>query len=345
MGRNIAIFGGSFNPPHEDHAGIIRWLATGQSNRFDKVIVAIVDNNAHAHGKDLAPYSDRLKMVQHMLAPMRGLTSIGTPIEVVMQSEEFTVDFLEGMKTDDPDAELHLVVGADILNDTDRWERWDDVRTLARIIQVSRKGSKAEASERQYDMGSRGFSSTQIRKQLSEGDLTYLIGKGGMLCGLVFDYIEKAGLYGYGVLGETEHKVQMGVISIPITALDEYIEKGNTFNITGLIRKFVGVEKVDVDGEAYVNFRFVHDTSMEGKIRNSLRVWYRDQTRAWAAGDEFTTPKPIPRSPGVFGIKTGSPVMFFPSDATHIGRVGDYDFFEVKPDSILGGMFGGVLGF
>ena len=54
----IALFGGSFNPPHKSHVAVVKHLI--ESKNFDEVW--IIPCLAHAFGKKLAPYSDRVTM-------------------------------------------------------------------------------------------------------------------------------------------------------------------------------------------------------------------------------------------------------------------------------------------
>ena len=345
MTQTIAIFGGSFDPPHEDHARIIKWLTGACPIGFSKVIVAVVGDE-HAHDKNLTPYKDRYDMTAKMIRPIQGggLFTTSPNIKLVKQSERFTVEFLERLKAEDPEAELHLVVGADILNDTDRWERWDDVQKLASLIPISREGTPMSGPLMGFEVESRGFSSSEIRKQLAEDDLTHLIGKGGMLNRKVFDHITLKGLYGYMKPEMLEPKVRMAAVTIPFADLDKYIEAGDSFFFKGLVRKVVDVRPGATDGVEGVKFIFVYDTSKDNETYPKVLDWYQAQTEAWAKGEDFDTPMSGPLSPGIFAIKSGHPVKTFPPNVTYLGEVGDYDFFELsKNGDVFNDMFKGIF--
>src|ERR687888_183682 len=51
-----------------------------------------------------------------------------------------TLDLIEHLEAQHRDCELHLVIGTDILGETDKWHRWDEVTRRAPLIVVGRPG-------------------------------------------------------------------------------------------------------------------------------------------------------------------------------------------------------------
>jgi len=194
-----------------------------------------------------------------------------------------------------------------------------------------------------HEVESRGFSSTAIREQLAAGDLTHLIGEGGMLNDGVHRIIDEKGLYGFKRPEFPEREVTMDVTVVPFADLDKFVEKGERFRLRGPIRKLVGVRMAKTEKDEWgVEFRFVSDSAMVKESYSEVLDWYRAQTKAWAEGeDTFDAPEPGPRSGSLFAIKEGSPSDYFPAGTNYIGQVGEYDFFEVTPNisDLFGGMF------
>jgi len=194
VGPRIIIFGGSFNPPHADHALLIQALLNWMHESDEVWVVPVV---AHAFNKQLLPYEHRAAMCEAMCKSIRRDDSmIGKQAEIVRREETYMVDTLEALRKERPGVELVLAIGGDVLCDTLKWHRWDDITKLATILPFVRKGETVPEGFEPLDVGSRGFSSTEIREQLAKGDLTHIIGEGAKLSSAVFDYIEEHGLYG-----------------------------------------------------------------------------------------------------------------------------------------------------
>jgi nicotinate-nucleotide adenylyltransferase len=132
MTENVAIFGGSFNPPHVGHVLAIAYvLSTADVSR-----VVVVPAHKHPFQKPLAPFDDRVRMCELAVAPF--------PRASVSRVEEtldgLTLHTLEATAREHPDWNLRLVLGADILLEADKWFRFDDVKKLAPLVVLGRVG-------------------------------------------------------------------------------------------------------------------------------------------------------------------------------------------------------------
>lgn len=119
----MVLYGGSFNPPHQGHVAVAKWLL----EHFDKVLIAPVVN--HAFNKDLFPFETRAKWFKD---------SVSGEIEIVHSEDRYTIDLVERLQ--ERVGPLALVVGSDILTETQRWHRWDDLIKIVEILVVARKG-------------------------------------------------------------------------------------------------------------------------------------------------------------------------------------------------------------
>ena len=176
----VAVFGGSFNPPHIGHALVIQWLLW--SGEVDQVI--IVPSEGHPLKKD--PPADievRHTMLVGMAEQDLGATQdahlyrgyvpashsrvIVSRVEHDMPKPAYTYDMLTKLKKRlPPDWELNLVVGTDILAESDRWYKWDALVKEFGLILVGRSGYDAKTEHPVFP----SISSTEIRKMMAEGD-------------------------------------------------------------------------------------------------------------------------------------------------------------------------------
>jgi nicotinate-nucleotide adenylyltransferase len=178
----VALLGGSFNPPHVAHVMAAWWtLATEPVEQ-----VWLLPTWRHAFGKPLAPWEDRLRMCQLAIDRIRGAHVCAAEAE--LKDDPLCGKMartLEHLVAKHPGYRFALVVGADILADTTKWYRWDRVEALARIIVVGREG---------YEGGGRprlpAVSSTEVRERLARGEPV-----DGLVPRRVLDHIAARGLY------------------------------------------------------------------------------------------------------------------------------------------------------
>jgi nicotinate-nucleotide adenylyltransferase len=182
-GREIALLGGSFNPPHVAHLMAAYWTLATQG----VADVWLLPAYRHPFGKALAPFEDRVEMCRLAAAPLRGA-------HVCTAEEELrddplcgkTARTLEHLVAKHPAFRFALVVGADILPETDKWYRWDRVQALARIIVVGREGYAPVPGAPALP----AVSSTAIRARFARGE-----GVGGLVPERVRRYVEEKRLY------------------------------------------------------------------------------------------------------------------------------------------------------
>jgi len=133
VGR-VAVYGGSFDPPHLAHRRAAELLA--ESGEFDRILVVPV--HEHALEKRLAAYEHRIAMCEASLlvAPSVEVSLI----ESELPPPNFTLHTLLALRQRLPGAEFRLVVGADVLLEADRWHAFDEVIRLAPLYPLGRAG-------------------------------------------------------------------------------------------------------------------------------------------------------------------------------------------------------------
>ncbi|MEM7606178.1 MAG: nicotinate-nicotinamide nucleotide adenylyltransferase [Myxococcota bacterium] len=175
----MALYGGSFNPPHVAHGLVAAWALS--SGLVDEVLV--VPAFSHAFGKELAPYEHRFAMCERAFAwlPAVRLSRIEEEL-----GESRTYRTLVALQSRNPDATYRLLIGADILPERHRWFRWDDIEAMAPPLIVGRVGHDSQAPLALPDV-----SSTELRDRFARGEATT-----GLVHPEVQRYVRKHGLYG-----------------------------------------------------------------------------------------------------------------------------------------------------
>jgi len=346
MSRPIALIGGSFNPPHADHGRILKWLV--KDCPFDLKEVWLLPVVEHALGKELAPYEQREKMVQHLInavVPTGVFSSRRDKVKVVRREERYTVDMLAALRAENPNDEFMLIVGGDIINESNKWERWGEVNQLARVVIVAREGVEVLGDYETYSVESRGYSSTAIRQQLANGDLTHLYGKGGKLEDSTVRLIMNEGIYGYAVPEFPKDECYLDTIDILLEDILKF-GPGVGWSLMGNVRKMLRVSTTTKDDKPAVRFHVVRDTSMAEENHREYLRWVQNQTEAWAKGKESTDEASQVHGPRVLYMEVGKRLPSgFTAPLHYLGNAGELEFFvKGGGGGILGGLFGGLLG-
>ena len=180
--REIALLGGSFNPPHVAHVMAAYWVLETQG----VAEVWLLPSYRHPFGKDLAPWEDRVRMCELAARAVRGVHVCTAEAE--LRDDPLvgkTARTLEHLVAKHPDLRFALVVGSDVLAEVHKWYRWDRVRELARIVVVGRQG-REEAGASALP----AVSSTGIRARIARGeDVAALVPR------RVLEYVRERGLY------------------------------------------------------------------------------------------------------------------------------------------------------
>ncbi len=141
MTLRIAVYGGSFDPPHIAHVLVAAWArAIGHVDR-----VLVIPTLEHALGKEPgATFEQRFAMCELAMSGLRGVEVDAIERDLGGPSRTFvTLEALAERYAGSGGATFRLIVGADILGETDRWYRWPDVAALAPPLVVGRRGYPA----------------------------------------------------------------------------------------------------------------------------------------------------------------------------------------------------------
>lgn len=182
-GPRIAIFGGSFNPPHVAHVlAVVYALGVAPIDH-----VLIVPVYQHPFSKELAPFDHRLAMCEAAMGWIPHTTI--SVVERDLGGDSLTLRTLTRLAQDHPDWRMRLLVGADVLADLPKWHRFDKIAEIAPPIVLGRAGVTTDAAPVPVLPK---VSSTEVREALSRGDYEAVR---PLLPARVLAYIEEHGLY------------------------------------------------------------------------------------------------------------------------------------------------------
>ncbi len=181
MADRVALFGGSFNPPHIGHAQVVLTLL---HQGFDEVWA--LPAGVHPFGKELAPFSLRARMLSLALSDFGPRVRICT-VEAELAGPSRTFDTVTELIRRHPAIRFTLALGEDQRDDLPRWHRIDELRELAPFVFVGRgTWTPGQTAVRIPD-----YSSSEIRRRISSGQFP-----SELLHTRVSEFIKARGLYG-----------------------------------------------------------------------------------------------------------------------------------------------------
>ena len=198
----VGLFGGSFDPIHRGHLEPVK--EARRRLGLDRVLYLPTAHPPHKPEHGFTPALARFAMVELALLHEEGLL---TSTHEMGERRAYTVETLEHFRAALPDADLHLLIGADSLATLTTWRRWRDLPRLARLVVLARPGWEtaalrqglppelrdAEAAGRLLAVENEpcAVSSTKLRAALARGEAP----AAGVLHPAVLDYARKYRLY------------------------------------------------------------------------------------------------------------------------------------------------------
>jgi nicotinate-nucleotide adenylyltransferase len=190
----LAVFGGSFDPPHVGHL-----LAAGDAAdqlELDRILFVPTATQPLKAGRSTAPAADRLAMVR--LSVEGDARFEVSDVEVNRSGLSFTVDTLTHFAERFPADERFLLLGMDVLGTFDQWKEPSRVVALARPVLLVRGDDGAD----ELPASMRGNQVTRLptrRIDISSTEIRERVRTGRSIRGFVTDgvaaYIARAGLY------------------------------------------------------------------------------------------------------------------------------------------------------
>ncbi|MEL7061790.1 MAG: nicotinate-nucleotide adenylyltransferase [Acidobacteriota bacterium] len=196
----VGVFGGTFDPIHRGHVEPVRRAA--DRLRLDRVLYLPTARPPHK-SRRLAPAWARFAMAE--LALLDDSRLWVSPLEMETDAPSFTIDTVERLRRERPEAHLFYLVGADSLRSLPSWRRWQDLLAAIEFVVLERPEAPLEhetlAPEVQQaleagrihrvDNPPIALASTDIRRRLARGSAP----PASALDPRVLNYVQKYDLY------------------------------------------------------------------------------------------------------------------------------------------------------
>lgn len=172
MTKRIAIYGGSFDPPHLGHVLVTAWALSAQA--FDQVWVFPVFK--HRFDKQVSSFEERMHWCRlafevfgdrvQLRDDERALVQAGGSGATVELVESLVASHCADTTAGQDNLQLNLLIGSDQSDKLDLWHRHRDLVRLAPPVIVTREGACAAATA---DVVIPNISSTAVRASLAAG--------------------------------------------------------------------------------------------------------------------------------------------------------------------------------
>lgn len=188
-----------FNPPHLGHLALAR--ATADQLGLDRVLLTPVLIPPHKPAK-WDPGAEQRLLMCRLLIQGDPLLDVCT-LELERPGPSYTVDTLRAIHDNQPDAELTLILGADMARTLGSWREPKEILKLARLAVAERDGATCRevldaltplaGAERVafLDMAPQDISSSLVRRHLTSGEPI-----DGLVGADIAAYISENELYG-----------------------------------------------------------------------------------------------------------------------------------------------------
>lgn len=167
----LGVFGGAFDPLHIGHLVVADDAASAL--KLDRVIFIPAGNHPLKRAQIEAPGALRLEMVKAGIAGSE--LFVADDRELRRPGPSYTLDTLGELRAEYPEAELFLLVGADILGEIHEWHGAREIAETARIVILSRAelaGDPSPSIDLEYtrvEVTHLAISSSDVRRRVREG--------------------------------------------------------------------------------------------------------------------------------------------------------------------------------
>ena len=160
----IALFGGSFDPPHIGHESIVKEIL--KLKMIEEVVIMPTYLNPFK-SKFYAPSSLRLKWLKNIFMPYKSVIIDSYEIDLKRKVPSIeSVHYLLNKYQ-----KIYLVVGADNLNSLSKWYKYNELKNLVTFMVASRDDIEIPANFIKLNV-EENISSTSLRNYIDKNKLS-----------------------------------------------------------------------------------------------------------------------------------------------------------------------------
>lgn len=189
--KTVALYGGSFDPPHVAHVLSVAWVLSALP--VDAAWVLPVWR--HRLGKThAAPFAERMTLCRLAFSLFGDRVQVRDD-EARPEASGATIDLVRHLQLLHPDVQFRLVIGSDILHQRALWQQFEELMSVAPLIVLPRPGFEVDPAfaDASAPLLLPDVSSTWLRAALPVG-----ANVAGLLPRPVAAHIAERGLYGRG---------------------------------------------------------------------------------------------------------------------------------------------------
>lgn len=128
--------GGTFDPIHNGH--LVAASEVADLFELDEVVFVPTGQPWQKHRRDVSAAEDRYLMT--VIATASNPRFTVSRVDIDRPGPTYTRDTLRELHTQNPDAELYFITGADALASILSWQDWEEMFSLSHFVGVSRPG-------------------------------------------------------------------------------------------------------------------------------------------------------------------------------------------------------------
>jgi len=170
--KKIGIYGGTFDPIHHGHLILSRQAC--EELKLDQLI--FVPAALSPFKKEQAKASGELRLSM-LRAAIHGQSDfVADDCELKRPPPSYSIDTVLQIRERDPNAELFWLIGADNVNDLNKWHRFDALEKLVQFVVLDR--GRTDKTSHNYPVVRRNIdiSATEIRNRVASGrSIRYLV--------------------------------------------------------------------------------------------------------------------------------------------------------------------------
>ena len=191
---NIAVYSGSFNPIHNAHIALSRFIVDHKPRGIEQVWLMVTPRNPLKPYAEMVPDSDRLEMTRLACKELNNI--MVSDFEIKLNPPFYSLKTLNKLSEKYPQHKFHLVIGADNWHSITQWYKPEEIISNYGLIIYPRPGFSINSNTLPEnviflsDAPLSTISSTEVRKLIAQGeDVSSLIPTS------VANFIQKHNLY------------------------------------------------------------------------------------------------------------------------------------------------------